>query len=272
VKTENALSVWQRQSVQVLAGRPVSAPDVQNVTALAYFFWDDDRIDSLFYTIESAFLVTRQVCGALPCILVVNRVTPRIEAFCVSQGIVIQIDKTLTGGVPRMNIDCVETLYSRFETEYVMVIQSDGFPLRQGIGEFVGKYDYIGAPWGRASWYTHLIFPYPQYCVGNGGFTVRSKRLCEMSSHYYRRKYRFLPYGYWVADDVFYCRTLPRFERRCRKTMTYAPPEVAGRFAFETNHEFYPKDGDMPFGFHSARGFEHVMKDFGDRINAQFSL
>lgn len=265
------LGQWQKEMVPWLSGSPVHAPAISNVTALAYFFWDDDRIDSLFYTIECAFLVTRKVCGALPCILVVNRLTPRIESFCAANGVQIQIDSTLTGGVPRMNIDCVETLHSRFQTDYVMTIQSDGFPLREGLAEFVGPYDYIGAPWGRASWYTELVFPFPKYCVGNGGFTLRSKRLCEMSAHYYRKKYHFLPYGYWVADDVFYCKTLPRFERACRRTMVYAPPEVAGRFAFEANREFYSKDGEMPFGFHAPHGFEQVMRDFGVEINARFA-
>jgi hypothetical protein len=134
----------------------------------------------------------------------------------------------------------------------------------------VGPYDYIGAPWGKASWYTNLVFPYPKYCVGNGGFTLRSKRLCELSSRLYRNKYRHLPYGYLVADDVFFCKTLPRFERECRRTMAYAPPEVAGRFSFESNLEFYPTDGEMPLGFHAAHGFARVMKDYGERVNAQF--
>lgn len=262
------LGVWQRKAIPLLSELPVKTPEVHCVSVIAYFFWDDARIDTLFYTIESAFLMTRLVCGALPCILVVNRATPRIQTFCEKHGIALQVDKTLTGGVPRMNIDCVETLHSRFDTEYVLVIQSDGFPLRQGLGEFVGTYDYIGAPWGQSSWYTNLVFPYPKYCVGNGGFTVRSKRLCELSSFCYRRKYRHLPYGYWVADDTFYCKTLPRFERRCRETMVYAPPEVAGRFSFETNKDFYAKDGHMPFGFHSVRGFEQILRDFGDPVDA----
>jgi hypothetical protein len=90
-----------------------------------------------------------------------------------------------------------------------------------------------------------------------------------MSAYYYRRKYRFLPYGYWVSDDVFFSKTLPRFEKTCRRTMVYAPPEVAGRFSVEANRRFYPVDGTMPFGFHSAHGFTLVMRDHGDRVNQQ---
>lgn len=265
----SALGHWQQKIIPQLSGKPVHAPDTTNVTAVAYFFWDDERIDSLFYTIESAFLVTRHLCGALPSLLIVNRLTPRIETFCAANQIQIQVDPTLTGGVPRMNLDCMQTLHTRFDTEYALIIQSDGFPLRKGLAEFVGCYDYIGAPWGPASWFTNLVFPYPKYCVGNGGFSLRSKRLCEMSAYYYRRKYRFLPYGYWVADDVFYSKTLPRFEKTCRKTMVYAPPAVAGRFAVEADRTYYALNGEMPFGFHAQHGFATVMHDFADQIEAQ---
>ena len=77
-----------------------------------------------------------------------------------------------------------------------------------------------------------------------------------------------MPYSYGLIDDVFYCKVLPRFEKACRKTMAYAPPEVAGRFAFESNRAFYARGGEMPLGFHAVHGFDQVMKDFGDRVNA----
>lgn len=262
------LDDWQRRAISALTGVPADASSVRDVTALAYFFWDDDRIDTRFFTIQSAFLVTRKLCGALPSILVVNRTTRRIETFCDANDIAVQVDPTLTGGVPRMNIDCIETLHSRFQTEQVLLIQSDGFPLRNGLEEFAGRYDYLGAPWGPSSWYTNLVFPHPRYCVGNGGFTLRSRRLCEMAAHYYRKTFKRLPYNYLLADDVFYSRTLPRFVPACRKAMTYAPPDEAGRFAFETNRSYYAQNKSMPFGFHSAAGFCQILEDFGPQIES----
>ncbi len=269
---QQVLDDWQHRAVEAMSGSPVGPPSVPGVTALAYFFWDDDRIHSRFFTIECAFLATRKWCGALPCILVVNRTTPRIVAFCEANQIAIQIDPTLTGGVPRMNIDCVETLHSRFQTDQVLLIQSDGFPLREGLSEFAGRYDYLGPPWGPPSWYTRLVFPHSRFSVGNGGFSLRSKRICEMSSHYYRKVFRLLPYGYWLADDVYYAKTMPRFVPACRKTLKYAPPDVAGRFAFESNRSYNPPEGTLPFGFHSAIGFRELLKDFGPQIADPASL
>lgn len=265
-----ALVDWQHEIISHLSGKRPLRPAVSRVTAVAYFFWDDDRINTEFYAIAAAFLVTRRLCGELPCVLVVNRKTPKIEVFCVDNGIRIIVDPTLTGGIKRLSLDCITKLHTYFDTDYVLTIQTDGFPLRRGLEPFIGPYDYIGAPWGKASWYTNLVFPYPRYCVGNGGLSLRSKRLCEMASDCYRRKYRLLPYSYALIDDVFYCKVLPRFEKACRTTMVYAPPEVAGRFAFESNRAFYAKGGEMPLGFHAAHGFEQVKKDFGDRIRSLF--
>lgn len=256
-----SLSAWQQQSVAALQKKNMPAASVRDVTLLAYFFWDDDRINTQFFTIECAFLCAHYFLGELPSVLVVNRLTPRIKAFCDQHHIDIQVDATLTGGVPRMNIDCITTLHKRFSTPYVLIIQSDGFPLQSGIEPFVGKYDYVGAPWIRhLSWYDW--FPYPRYCVGNGGFALRSKKICEQASRAYSRWCSRLPYTWLVGDDVFYCKTMPFLSREWRASIVYAPPEVAGRFSVEHNDEFFPKDR-QPFGFHARYGFERIANRFG---------
>lgn len=268
---DNTLLKWQRETIGLFAGRHPPPRVVANVTALTHHLYNDPVLfDASFDRVKYAFLMTRLTCGDIPCVLVVNRVTPAVETFCAEHTVRIDCDRSLPGGIRCLSLDYIQRLHERFDTEYVLGIHGDGFPLRRGLEAFVGPYDYIGSPWGRASWYTNLVFPYPKYCVGNGGFSLRSKRICEMASSFYRRKYKLLPYSYALIDDVFYCKVLPRFEKACRKTMVYAPPDVAGRFAFESNPEFYAKNGEMPFGFHAAHGFERVFKDFGGEIQAQF--
>jgi len=266
---ENTLQRWQRQAVEVLARRRAEPRSLNNVTALTYHLFSDPAVfDARFGEVMCAFLMTRAACGDIPCMLVVNRVTPQVSRFCEEHGVRIDCDRSLSGGLRCLSLDYIQRLHERFDTEYVLCVHGDGFPLRRGIEPFVGPYDYIGSPWGRPSWYTNLVFPYPQYCVGNGGLSVRSKRLCELASACYRRRYKLLPDCYVVVDDVFYGRVLPRFEPACRRTMVYAPPDVAGRFSFESNIEFYAVGGEMPFGFHSVGGFERVMRDFSGRVDA----
>jgi hypothetical protein len=58
-----------------------------------------------------------------------------------------------------------------FSTSHCLLIQEDGYVLdyQAWSDEFL-EYDYIGAPW-----YDNV--------VGNGGFSLRSKRFCETASN-----------------------------------------------------------------------------------------
>ena len=71
----------------------------------------------------------------------------------------------------------INRLHNYVDTDYVLVAQWDGFVWHPELwtNEFL-QYDYIGAPWP-----TSLLgqgIP-KHYNVGNGGFSLRSKRLIE---------------------------------------------------------------------------------------------
>ena len=169
-----------------------------------------------------------------------------------SDSISIQVAENLVPGNSRtLAIDLVRNLHERFDTPYVLIIQDDGFPIRPGLEEFVGKWDYIGAPWVRhVTWYD--LYP-AKYQVGNGGFSLRSKRLCETASCIYRRWFSRIPYWwYLLGDDTFYCKTLRFWFRSAVKDMKWPTPDEAAMFSVEGNANFTPRA--LPLGFH-ARGF-----------------
>lgn len=64
----------------------------------------------------------------------------------------------------------IKELYKYFDTDFVLVIQHDGYVLngKSWLQEFL-EYDYTGAPW-----------LYADKNVGNGGFSLRSKKLQEI--------------------------------------------------------------------------------------------
>ena len=258
---EYSMDDWQRAILPRLRTCKFGPSPVRDVTLLAYFFWDDDRIETKFYTVECAFLCAWKSWGFLPSVLVVNRETETIRAFCDKFGVQLQIDSLLTGGVPTMNLDCIKNLYRRFATKYVAIIQSDGMPVNPGIENFIGQYDYVGAPWpGHCLW--RDWFPYPKYGVGNGGFCVRSKRICEQASRSYNSFWRYLPYSWLVGDDVFYCKTMPFFSRYWKQNFRFPERSVAIRFSLE----FVPPDIAItvpPLGFHSECGFREYVRRFG---------
>jgi hypothetical protein len=75
----------------------------------------------------------------------------------------------------RYNDWCIYDLHQCFNTDYVLIFQNDGFVLNPHLWDarFL-TYDYIGAPWpDYLGWKSNV------YKVGNGGFSLRSKKLCE---------------------------------------------------------------------------------------------
>ena len=256
-----SLKDWQLAVLHKLRTCTFAESSVRNLTLLAYFFWDDDRIESMFYSVECAFLCAWKSWGKMPSVLVVNRKTDTIGRFCARYDIQLQVDTSLTGGVPTMNIDCIRNLHARFETEYVAIIQSDGMPVNPGIENFLGRYDYVGAPWpGHCHWKDW--FPYPKYGVGNGGFCLRSKRICQQAARSYNAFWRYFPYNWLVGDDVFYCKTMPFLSRYWKQNFRFPDRPTAIRFSVEC----IPPDIDLnmpPLGFHSEYGFREYVRRFG---------
>lgn len=115
------------------------------------------------------------------------------------------------------------------ETSHCLIIQHDGYVLdgQEWNDEFL-KYDYIGAPW---------LYPDPERNVGNGGFSLRSKKLCDVLA----------------SDDSIEViepedEIIGRLYRRYleeKHGILFAPEDIAHQFSYEL-HEPYGKT----FGFH----------------------
>ncbi|MDP1644128.1 MAG: DUF5672 family protein [Thiobacillus sp.] len=155
-----------------------------------------------------------------------------------------------TGGSRHVAIDPLagRAAYSRFvmkdllrhiETEHVLLIQWDGYVVNPAAwrDDFL-DHDYIGARWG---------FHHDAHSVGNGGFSLRSRRLLEALQD--PAIDRFEP------EDEMICRHYrPMLESRYG--MRFAPPEVADRFSFETT---YPQTRTL--GFHGLFNMWQFLAD-----------
>ena len=125
----------------------------------------------------------------------------------------------------------LKALVDYIETAFVLVIQYDGYILNGRRWEpAFHDYDYIGAPWGRASG------------VGNGGFSLRSRHLMQAL-----RDPRITEL---VPEDIAICETYRGLleERGVR----FAPLKLAQRFSFETLTPPAPT-----LGFH---GITHLVR------------
>ena len=257
---------WKNANIESLRSMCFCSSSVRDVTALAYHYRKTpEELDESFWITEFAFLQTFKTQGVLPSVLVVNQPSPRVVKFCDKYSIELQIAKNLVPGrdIRSLCIDLVANLHTRFNTPYVLTIQDDGFPLRSGLGELVGEWDFVGAPWVHHNTYYDL---YPRkYCVGNGGFSLRSKKLCEVASRTYKKWFSHLPYWWYVAgDDTFYCKTLRFWFRSVVHDMKWPAPEDAATFSIEHDNESLPSS--PPLGFHSI-GFMKYQKLFPDFIS-----
>ena len=260
-----ALQNWQ---LGRLAGHRTRLPSTcgpSSVTVAAYHFWNADAFDAQLDYLENSIRETWLHCGLLKTVLVVNRITRRLEDFAAAASGWVKLDlchELVTGNLYSMSADCISRLHERFDTDYVLIVQNDGFPIRSGLDGFLGPYDYIGAPWafGKDDWITRFLLRH-RYDVGNGGFSLRSRRLCETASGYFRRKYKLLPECYLLTEDYFICKTLPSFERRYRETIRIAPPEVAATFSQEDNVELQAMVKATPFGFHGSAAFARLRRE-----------
>jgi len=126
-----------------------------------------------------------------------------------------------------------------FSGDHVLVIQWDSFILNGAAWrpEFL-DYDYIGAPW-----------PHRPVAVGNGGFSLRSKRLCEALLE--------LDITQTHPEDFVICEAHGE-ELIEKHGIRFAPKELAGHFAFEEIRPNTPT-----FGFHGFFNFSRVLDDAG---------
>ncbi len=234
-----------------------------DVTVVAYIFGAPEKMVGYGRAIELALRETYRHCGLLKTTLVVNRPTKEIESFATSCGarFRLDVDESLKpGDIVGFSRNMIRTLPSRFDTPFMLNVHPDGFPLREGLDAFVGRYDYIGGPWDPShdDWITRRLLTRWDG-AGNGGFALRSRKICEVGAAAYRRLWKLVPDCYLLYEDVFYTRFLPRWQPGYARAISLAPCAEAATFAFCENVAAQRAYGRLPFGFHSWRAFAELM-------------
>ena len=201
---------------------------------------------------EFALRQSWDVLGFLPTVVVTDRRWPALDAFAQAFGVEIQEEPTLVpGDIWSMTLDCVARLHTRFRTRHVLIVQNDGWPLRDELDAFL-RYDCVGAPCVTPGW-RETVADLLGLTVLNGGFTLRSRRLCQAVARRWQWLWRYLlPSGHpWLSEDIFYTRTLRLADPWFRLRFRFAPARVARRFSVECLEGALPVPlGARPMGFH----------------------
>ena len=247
---------WRKSTPRDLSGiRPGSA----DVTVVTYIYGGYDYVETHFYQIENAIRETWFHFGYMKTVIVTSDITPAIKDFQSSFENWIRIDvcSSLIGGdLYAYSRDCIQHLHERFSTPYMLFIHPDGFPLRSGIEDFIGKHDYIGAPWpaGKDDWIGKLLLSQKNF-VGNGGFSLRSRAICEAAAYWYKHGFKFIPNIFLMYEDYFFTRVLTKYVPSYQNSFRIAPVSEARKFALE---QFEMPPPSLPLGFHSASAFLNI--------------
>lgn len=252
------LREWQRRRLAQLRG--ASFPPSRytaDITLVAYSFPSNPDGEA-FDWIECAILQSWAVLGKLRTVIIAHKHFPKLDALAsLHPEITTQIEPSLVpGDIDSMSADCNSRLHSRFSTPYCLVVQDDGFPLRDALSDFIGKYDFVGAPYVRISWWRNIASRIIGLHTSNGGFSLRSRRICQAAADLWQRKYARLHPSRLTIDDLYYTQTLPLRNPLFRLRFRIAPNTVAIRFSFDS---IVPQPLSLsPMGFHRASSFEQL--------------
>ena len=200
------LYAWEKQNIDHLR-KEVFAPSKWRgtVTLLIHSFQPDEE---MFYVNEFPILHTWKMLGKLPVVIITDRETRQMSDLRsrFPEDVTIKLSPDLKrGDVLSLSRDCLNNLDRYFDTPYCLIIQDDGLPIRDNLGDFLGKWDYLGAPCVRDMPRQYLADVILKNCL-NGGFCLRTHSLCAATTKAWRswghRAHRLL--GWTILEDWFY--------------------------------------------------------------------
>lgn len=138
---------------------------------------------------------------------------------------------------------CINDMHKHIDTDFCLIFQDDGFILNPELwtDDFF-NYDYIGAPWPL-----YIGWPVEGRQVGNGGFSLRSKRLLT-----------FIKDFKCTGNEDMMIVSVYR-SKIDEAGFKFAPVDVAKNFAVEIAMD--PEHGpEKTFGFHAKHLLDQALK------------
>ena len=230
------------------------------VTILIYTFPEKGSEAGPFKKIVASIEQSWKCCGRLKTVIVASHRFAEVDSFVAGHpNVELQIEPSLVyGNIKTMSLDCIKRLYTRFSTPYVLIIQDDGYPLKSNLDDFVGQADFWGAPIISDGWKRKLA-----YAIGlgsfNGGFSLRSRRLCEYASRKWFSVFRhfFREDSRWLGEDFYYTSILKLLPSTWFK-FRFPSERAAFRFSFDALGGLVtcPIGKVRPFGIHGKPTIE----------------
>ena len=152
--------------------------------------------------------------------------------------------------IPRIGITdyskfCLFELSNHVQTDFCLLFQDDGFILNPNLWkDCFYDYDYIGSPWPL-----YMGWPKEGEQVGNGGFSLRSKKLLELTKTFT---------GHHTQNEDTYI-VSDKKASLLDAGLRIAPIEIARLFSVE-NPIDEKHNINTCFGYHSKMNMEEAIK------------
>jgi len=153
----------------------------------------------------------------------------------------------------------IKEMYKYISTKHYLFVDTDGFVINSDLwdDEFL-NYDYIGASWAHGCHFSpfgggpHFNYAIEEKIeckndVGNGGFTLRSKKLLDIIKYL---PYDERPENSSVVEDAYIC--IKNYDILNYLGIKFAPTLLANKFSIE--HWATPNP-IKSFGFHGNKNF-----------------
>jgi hypothetical protein len=154
---------------------------------------------------------------------------------------------------------CFSELYKYVDTSHTLLFQDHAYILNSQMWDNSWlMWDWIGSPWGIVE-NAYIANNGERARVGNGGFSLRSKRMLELPSkmNWQLREEQ----GFYNEDGNFCC-----YYRKemLENGIQYAPLDVALKFSYENPVPEHGSTYPTTFGFHKnvplANEFSRIYK------------
>ncbi|MEH1890685.1 MAG: DUF5672 family protein [Nostoc sp.] len=167
----------------------------------------------------------------------------------------------------------IKELNSFIDTEFCLVTQGDGFIINPQLwSEEFFNYDYIAAPWRKqipvvnSQGKTVDILDSTKNRVGNGGFSLRSKKLLEVSSQLDFDNIKTSS----LSEDLIICHYFYNWFKN--QDIKFAHLEIAVKFSFEQPiEEIENFSWKNTFGFHGKTSLIPILNKLSQDLNLYFA-
>ena len=247
------LYAWELKNIEQLRETTFSPSRWRGkVTLLIHSFQPKEE---MFYVNEFPILHTWKMLGSLPVVIVTDQETSQMSSFRNRFPSDVSIRTSLDlkrGDVLSLSRDCLMNMDKYFSTPYCLIIQDDGFPIRDNLDEFLGKWDYVGAPCVRDLPRQYIADLLLKNCL-NGGFCLRSHSLCAATTrswHAWGSRAHEI-FGWTILEDWFYS-IFSRYNPIHRFRFRFPWASQARRFSFMDLMGAMDVKGlkVVPFGLH----------------------